>query len=139
GEQMPGGVPGNLYVRLRVHPHDLFTRQGKQIYLELPVTIAQAALGDEIEIPTVDGPVLFKLPAGTQSGQQFRLREKGVPDLHGGARGDQIVTVRVLTPTDLTPRQRELLRQLGETLERPDVHEPAHRGLFDKIKDALGV
>ena len=135
GEQVPNGTPGNLYVHIHVRPHELFKRQGKHILLDLPINVVQAALGDEVEVPTVDGPVLFKVPAGTQAGQQFRLRDKGVPDLRGGGRGDQIVTVRVLTPTDLTHEQRELLRRLGETLDQPDIHETARRGFFDKIKD----
>lgn len=139
GEQIPGGTPGNLYVRMRIRKHPLFVRQGKQIHLDLPVNIAQATLGDVIEVPTVDGPVEFTLPAGTQSGQQFRLREKGVPDLRGGTRGDQIVTVRVVTPTELTDEQRDLIRRLGETLTTPDLQETQRRGFFDKIKDALGV
>jgi molecular chaperone DnaJ len=139
GEHAPGGAPGNLYVRIRVQPHPFFVRQGKQIHLDLPVNVAQAALGSELEIPTVDGPVAFKMPQGTQAGQQFRLRDKGVPDLRGGGRGDQIVTVRVVTPTDLTPEQRDLLQRLGETLSAPDIHETSRKGFFDKIKDALGV
>lgn len=139
GEVVPGGIPGNLYVRIRVRPHEFFVRNGKNILLDVPVNFVQGALGTEMEIPTVDGPVLFRVPAGTQSGQQFRLRDKGVPDLRGGSRGDQIVTVRVLTPTDLTPEQRDLMEQLGELLGEPDIQETSRRGFFDKIKDALGV
>ncbi len=139
GEQSPDGPAGNLYVRIRVKPHAFFVRHGKQIHLDLPINMAQAALGSELEVPTVDGDVMLKIPQGTQSGQQFRLRDKGVPDLRGGSRGDEIVTVRVVTPTDLTPEQREMLENLGKTLKAPSIHETAHRGFFDKIKDALGV
>ena len=139
GEQVPGGPAGNLYVRIRVKPHDFFVRHGKNIHLELPLNIAQVGLGTEIEIPTVEGPIMFKIPQGTQSGQQFRLRERGVPDLRGGSRGDQIVTARVVTPTDLNSEQRELLERLGKSLKAPDIHETAHRGFFDKIKDAFVV
>jgi len=139
GEQAPGGPAGNLYVRIRVKPHDFFVRHGKQIHLELPLNVAQAALGSEIEIPTVDGPIMFKIPQGTQSGQQFRLRDRGVPDLRGGSRGDQIVTARVMTPTDLNSEQRELLERLGQSLKAPDIRETSRRGFFDKIKDAFGV
>ena len=139
GEHALGGVAGNLYVRVRVRPHEFFRREGTTIYLDLPVNIVQAALGAEIEVPTVDGPVRFTLPPGTQSGQQFRLRGKGAPDLKTGQRGDQIVTVRVVTPTNLTPRQRALLEELAETLEQPDLRETHRKGFFDKIKDALGV
>jgi molecular chaperone DnaJ len=140
GEQMPNGVPGNLYVHVRIRRHAVFTRQGRQIYLDLLVNMAQAALGAEVEIPTVDGPVTFKVPPGTQSGQQFRLRDKGVPDLRGGHRGDQVVTVRVVIPTDLTSEQRALLAKLGETLGEPELGGEEHRrGFFGKVKDALGV
>jgi molecular chaperone DnaJ len=139
GEQVPNGMPGNLYVRVRIRRHEIFTRQGKQIYLDLPVNIAQAALGAEIEVPTLEGSVLFKVPSGTQSGQQFRLREKGVPDLRGGHRGDQVVTIRVVIPTELNAEQRALLMKLGESLGEPDLREEHKRGFFGKVKDALGV
>jgi molecular chaperone DnaJ len=139
GEQMPGGIPGNLFVRIRVRPHEYFKRDGNDILLDVPTTIVQAALGAEIEIPTVDGPVEMNVPAGTQPGQQFRLRGKGVPNVRTGLRGDQIVTVRVMTPTELTSEQRDLLRQLGETLGEPDLKEVHRRGFLDRIMDALGV
>jgi molecular chaperone DnaJ len=134
-----GGPSGDLYVMIRVAPHKLFTRQGKQILVQIGVNVAQAALGDEIEIDTLDGPVAFKLPSGTQSGQQFRLRSKGVPDVRGGDRGDQIVTVHVMTPKQLSSEQRALFEQLRGTLGSAITHQPAQRGFFDKIKDALGV
>ena len=114
-------------------------RHGKQIHLDMPINVVQASLGADIEVPTVEGDVMLKIPHGTQSGQQFRLRERGVPDLRGGSRGDEIVTVRVVTPTDLSPDQRDLLERLGATLKAPSIHETARRGFFDKIKDALGV
>jgi molecular chaperone DnaJ len=134
-----GGPAGDLYVAVRIAPHKLFTRQGKQILVQIGVNVAQAALGDEIEIDTLDGPVAFKLPSGTQSGQQFRLRNKGVPDVRGGDRGDQVVTIHVMTPKQLTPEQRELFEQLGDSLGNAITQQPAQRGFFDKIKDALGV
>jgi molecular chaperone DnaJ len=134
-----GGPPGDLYVAVRVAPHKLFTRQGKQILVQVGVNVAQAALGDEIEIDTLDGAVAFKLPGGTQSGQQFRLRGKGVPDVRGGDRGDQVITIHVMTPKQLTPDQRELFERLGESLGNAITQQPAQRGFFDKIKDALGV
>lgn len=141
GESGPnGGAAGNLYVKVRVKPHANFTRQGKQIHLQLGVNVAQAMLGDEIEIDTLDGQVMFKLPAGTQSGQQFRLRNKGVPDLRGGERGDQLVTIHVVIPKHLTPEQQELAERLAESLGSDVTPQPAnHRGFFDKVKDALGV
>src|SRR5215211_856139 len=134
-----GGPTGDLYVAVRIASHKLFTRQGKQILVQIGVNVAQAALGDEIEIDTLDGPVAFKLPAGTQSGQQFRLRGKGVPDVRGGDRGDQVVTIHVMTPKQLSPEQRELFEQLGDLLGNTITQQPAQRGFFDKIKDALGV
>jgi molecular chaperone DnaJ len=134
-----GGPTGNLFVRVRIRPHQYFTRQGKTILLQVGVNIAQAILGDEIELQTVDGPVAFKLPAATQSGQQFRLRGKGVPDMRGSDRGDQIVTIHVIVPKDLTAEQRELVERLGKTLGSELSPQPTHRGFFDKVKDALGV
>jgi len=141
GESGPsGGSPGNLYVKVRIKSHPHFTRQGKQIHLQLGVNVAQAMIGDEIEIETLDGPVMFKLPAGTQSGQQFRLRHKGVPDLRGGDRGDQLVTIHVVIPKTLTPEQRDLVEALADSLGSEVTPQPAnHRGFFDKVKDALGV
>ena len=119
-------------------PHETFTRTGKTIQLGVGINVAQAALGDEIEILTLDGPVSLKVPAGTQSGQQFRLRGKGVPDLRGGDRGDQLVTVQVVIPRQLDDEQRELFMQLADTLGSEVTQQP-HRGFFDKVKDALGV
>jgi len=139
GEHVPGGVPGNLYVRVRVRPHEFFRREGTTIFLDLPVNVVQAALGAELEVPTVDGPVTLTIPPGTQPGQQFRLRGKGTPDFKTGQRGDQIVTVRVVVPTSLTPRQRALLEELAATLEQPDLRETHRKGFFEKVKDALGV
>lgn len=140
GEAGPaGGPPGNLFVRVQVKPHSLFTRHGKTIQSQVGVNLAQAALGDDLEIETIDGPVSFTLPAGTQSGQQFRLRGKGVPDLRGGERGDQLVTVHVVTPRSLSSEQRELMQRLAETMGSEVTQQPTHRTFFDKVKDALGV
>ncbi len=140
GEAAPqGGAPGNLFVKVQIAPHPLFSRQNKTIHLQIGINVAQAALGDEIEIATIDGPVEFRIPAGTQSGQQFRLRGKGVPDLRGGDRGDQIVTVQVITPKELTPEQRDLFERLAGSLGSEVTQQHAHRGFFDKVKDALGV
>jgi molecular chaperone DnaJ len=137
GEQVRDGVPGNLFVSLRIREHEELGRAGKHILLDLPVTVAQAALGAEVEIPTVDGPVRFTIPAGTQPSQQFRLRGRGVPDLRGGERGDQIVTVHVVIPTELTAEQRALFAQLDGTLDAATM--PKDRGFFSRVKDALGV
>ena len=141
GEAGPSGGPaGNLYVKVRIAPHPRFTRQGRQIHLSIGINVAQAMLGDEITVDTLDGEVMLRVPAGTQSGQQFRLRGKGVPDMRGVDRGDQIVTVHVVIPADLSPEQRELVEQLAETLGNEVTPQPvASRGFFDKVKDALGV
>lgn len=140
GEAGPaGGVPGNLYVKVRIAPHELFTRQNKTIHLQIGINVAQAALGDEIDIDTVDGAVSLRIPSGTQSGQQFRLRGRGVPDMRGGDRGDQIVTVQVMVPRELSPEQRDLFGQLAESLGSEVTQQPHQRGFFDKVKDWAGV
>jgi molecular chaperone DnaJ len=146
GEHAPnGGAPGNLYVKVRVKPHRYFTRSGTTIHSEIGINVAQAVLGDEIEIDTIDGPVVFSIPAGTQSGQQFRLRGKGVPDVRSssngsaGDRGEQLVTIRVVVPKKLTDDQRDLFEQLATSLGKEVHPQPTNRRLFDRVKDALGV
>lgn len=132
-----GGPPGNLYVIARVKPHALFKRDGTTIHLALPVNIAQVALGDEIEVPTIDGPTeKITVPAGTQSGEAFRVRGRGAPDVRNGRRGDQVVTVRVETPSDLNDDQRRILREFAATYGIKPT-EPG-RGFFGRMKDALG-
>jgi molecular chaperone DnaJ len=138
GEDGPAnGIPGNLYVKVRVQPHTYFERHGKAILSQVGVNIAQAALGDEIEIDTVDGPVVFRIPAGTQSGQQFRLKGKGVPDIRGGERGDQLVTIQVVVPKKLSDDQRELFEQLAASLGKEVTQQPHSRSFFDRVKDAF--
>ncbi|MBU5466443.1 molecular chaperone DnaJ [Virgibacillus sp. MSJ-26] len=109
-----GGPAGDLFVVIQVKPHDYFERQGDNIYCELPLTYTQAALGDEIEVPTVHGNVMLKIPAGTQTDKVFRLKGKGAPNVRGYGHGDQHVQVKVITPTKLTDRQKELLREFNE-------------------------
>lgn len=159
GEAGPrGGGPGNLYVRIRVRPRKGFTRQGKQIHVEQTLDVAQAALGDEIEVATVDGPARLKIPAGAQTGQTFRLRGHGAPSVGGGDRGDQIVTVRVQIPTKLTGEQRALFEQLGASFgrkeraagavdgkengqakdrDRDKDGERHGKGIFERVKEAI--
>ncbi len=137
GEQVNNGVPGDLFVQLRIKEHEELGRSGKHILFDLPVNVAQATLGAEIGIPTVDGGVVFTVPPGTQPNQQFRLKGRGVPDLRGGARGDQLVTVHVIIPTELDSRERELFEALDEKLDQ--VTMPKDKGFFSKVKDALGV
>jgi molecular chaperone DnaJ len=113
GEAIANGPKGDLYVNIRVKPHKHFTREGDLILSEEHIDIVEAALGAEIEIETVDGPVTMKVPAGTQSGSDFKLSGHGVPHLKGNTRGAHIVTVVVDTPTKLTKKQQELLREFG--------------------------
>ncbi len=137
-----GGPPGNLYVVIRVKAHAYFHRVDNDIYIPLDINIAQAALGDEVEIPTLDGKETMKIPAGTQSGDTIRLRGRGVPKLRRDGtslgRGDQIITLQVRIPLSLTKGQRDLLLELGKTLDK-EVIPQKEKGFFDKIRDALGV
>lgn len=112
GPGVMGGPPGDLYIITKVRPHPYFERKGDNLYSELPVTVTEAALGAKIEIPTVDGMVILKIPAGIQTGQQLKLRGKGVPHLGGAGVGDHYVTVKVVTPTGLSDKGRELLQEL---------------------------
>jgi len=131
-----GGIAGNLYVVISVRKHPYFKRQNSHVFLELPINVAQAALGDEIEVPTLDGSEKLVIPAGTQTGETFRLRSKGVPYLRGEGRGDQLVTVYVVTPKKLTPEQRQLFEELGNTLGK-EVIPQGEKGFFDRLKDVL--
>ncbi len=122
-----------LYVVLNVKAHAFFERDGDDLHCVMPISFPQAALGTELEIETLDGLEAIKVPEGTQSGREFRLRGKGVPHLNSHGKGDLIVEVRVETPGKLTKQQKELLRQLGETMTVSN--EPQSRGLFDKVKE----
>ncbi|HXA93449.1 MAG TPA: molecular chaperone DnaJ [Steroidobacteraceae bacterium] len=128
-----GGPSGDLYVVLEVRAHKFFERDGDDLHCVMPISFPQAALGTELEIETLHGPELLKVPEGTQSGKEFRLRGKGVPHLNAHGRGDLIVEVRVQTPAKLTRQQKELMRQLSESLKVDNV--PQSRGLFDKVKE----
>ncbi|MEW5975364.1 MAG: molecular chaperone DnaJ [Acidobacteriota bacterium] len=110
---MFGGPPGDLYIVATVTPHAIFERVGDNIYCKVPITVSEAALGAKIEVPTVDGRSLLRIPPGTQSGQKFRLREKGAPSLRGAARGDQFVEVQVVVPRVVDERSKEILRELS--------------------------
>jgi molecular chaperone DnaJ len=131
-----GGTSGNLFVVLAVKPHEYFKRQGQDILFDLPISFGDAALGAEVEVPTLDGKETLKVPAGTQSGRNFRLKGKGVPVIHSNQRGDELVSVKVVTPQSLTSRQRELLREFAE-IERQQAEKGAHNFL-DNLKDRLG-
>lgn len=141
GEGEPGarrGPPGNLYVVLRVKPHAHFRRQDDSVLLELDLNVAQAALGDKLKVPTLDGDETLVIPAGTQTGEVFKLRGKGVPHLRRNGRGDQLVMVHVLTPTKLSKQQKDLLTELSKTLGKEVVRQP-DKGLFDRVKEAIGL
>jgi molecular chaperone DnaJ len=108
-----GGPPGDLYIVTEVEPHPFFERKGDNIYVKVPVTITEAALGAKVEVPTIDGPTTIRIPPGTQSGQKLRLREKGAPSLRGDVRGDQFVEVLVTVPRVSDERTKEILRELA--------------------------
>lgn len=130
-----GGPRGDLYVYLNVRPHRLFKREGNDIIYEAPVSFAQAALGDEFEIPTLEGVIKIRIPEGTQHGTEFRLRGKGIPDLKGYGRGDQYVRVKVVTPTKLSERQKQLLREFAVLSGENPAGEA--KGFFEKVRDAF--
>lgn len=132
---MRGGQPGDLYVVIHVRPHHFFSREGKHIYCEIPITFSQAALGGEIEVPTLNGRVKLNLPAGTQSGTMFKLKGKGVNDIHSYGKGDQFVKVVLHTPSRLTREQKELFRKLASTEEK--LPSPDDKDFFQKVKEFL--
>jgi molecular chaperone DnaJ len=129
-----GGAPGDLYVVIHVAEHDQFERQGSNLYEAVPITFAQAALGADVMVKTLDGEEKLKIPVGTQTGTVFRLRGKGMPALGGRGKGDLFVSVTVMTPTSLTREQRKLLEQLAE-VENKDLED---KGLVDKVRDIFG-
>ncbi|MTD30008.1 molecular chaperone DnaJ [Planomicrobium sp. YIM 101495] len=135
GPGVNGGPPGDLYVVFRVRPHKQFQRDGDDIYLTLTITFPQAALGDEVEVPTVSGKVKLKIPAGTQSGAKFRLRGKGVKNVHGYGTGDQHITVQVNTPSKLNEKQKQLLREFAEV--SGDIPDEQGSSMFEKIKRTI--
>ena len=131
-----GGETGNLYVVLSVAAHERFERVEDHIVLELPINMAQAALGAELTIPTLDGDMALEIPAGTQSGEDFILRGKGVPHLRGAGRGDMVVRVTVVVPETLSDEQRELLEKLAATMGTPTLPR-RNKGFFERIRDAM--
>jgi len=141
GEGEPGdngGPPGDLYVVLEVKSHPYFERRDADLYCTVPVSIVQAALGTEIRVTGLNGEETVKIPEGTQTGEIVRLKGKGLPDPHGGGKGDLYVNIHVVVPTKLTRDQRRLIEQLGATL--PVENRPAQRdsSLFEKVKDIFG-
>ena len=127
------GPAGDLYVVLTVKEHKFFERDGDDLHCVMPISFPQAALGTELEIQTLEGAAAIKVPEGTQSGKEFKLRGKGVPHLNSSGKGDLIVEIRVQTPGKLSKQQKELLRQLSETMVVENT--PTSRGIFEKVKD----
>jgi molecular chaperone DnaJ len=113
-----GARPGDLYLHLEVKPHEIFERHDSDIYCEVPINFVIAALSGEVEVPTLEGKIMMKIPAGTQSGRVLRLRGKGIADLHGHARGDQLVRVQVEVPDNLSPEQKRLLKEFAKASEK---------------------
>jgi molecular chaperone DnaJ len=139
GEPGPnGGPPGDLYVVLDVKEHAFFERRGADLYCTIPVSIAQATLGTELQVPGLNGEEKLKIPDGTQSGAVFRIKGKGLADPRGGGKGDLYYHVVVLTPTKLTREQRKLVEQLGATLKVENKPADRNSSIFDKVKDIFG-
>jgi len=134
----PGAPAGDLYVVLQVKEHSFFERRGADLFATIPISYAQAALGTEISVPGIIGEERLRIPEGTQTSTTFRLKGKGMPDPHGGGKGDLYYSVRVMTPSKLSRQQRQLLMQLAETL--PAENRPAERNssFFEKVKDIFG-
>ncbi|WP_036859446.1 molecular chaperone DnaJ [Porticoccus hydrocarbonoclasticus] len=134
GEAGPeGGPPGDLYVQIHVREHSLFKREGRNLYCEVPISIVDAILGGEIEVPTLDGRVKLKIPPETQTDRVFRLRGKGVASVRGGGPGDLLCRVVLETPVNLNSEQKDLLRQLQESLEK-GKHSPKRASWFEGVK-----
>ena len=140
GEGAPGinnGPAGNLFIVMHVKPHQYFQRRGDDIYLSLDINITQAALGDELVVPTVDGDADLSIPAGTQPGTKFTLRARGVPRVKRSGRGDQHIMVQVAIPKKVTDDQRDIFLELGKTLGKEVIPQP-ERGFFSTLKETFG-
>ena len=118
---------GDLYINITVKPHDLFERDGVHLYIEMPITFSQAALGASVEVPTLDGKCLLKVPSGTQTGTKFRIPGKGIKNSRTGEVGNLYVITKLITPTKLSPEHKELFKKLSNTNEKSE-------SIFDKIK-----
>ncbi len=132
-----GGPRGDLYIAVSIDEHPIFERDGANILCQVPISFSSAALGSKIDVPTIDGKVQMNIPAGTQSGAVFRLKEKGIVRMRAGnKRGDQLVTVRVEVPKKLSARQKELLKEFDEISQ--DESHPEHKSFFDKVRELFG-
>jgi molecular chaperone DnaJ len=139
GEQGANGAPpGDLYIVLEVKDHPFFERRGADLYCTIPISFTQAALGAEISVPGLVGDERLSIPEGTQTGSIFRLKGKGLPDPHGGGKGDLYISVRVMTPAKLTREQRRMMQDLGQTLQVENRPAERNSSFFDKMKDIFG-
>ncbi|TWH77401.1 molecular chaperone DnaJ [Azomonas agilis] len=129
-----GGPAGDLYVVVTIREHPIFQRDGRDLYCEVPISFVDAALGGELEVPTLDGRVKLKIPEGSQSGKMFRLRGKGVTSVRGGGPGDLMCRIMVETPVNLRPEQRKLLEEFRDTLQQDSSHSPKASGWFEGVK-----
>lgn len=128
-----GGQPGDLFVYINIAPHQIFKRKGNDVYCEVPISFVQAALGADIEVPTIDGKIEMKVPPGIQSGTVMKANGKGIPFMRGEGRGDELVTIKVLTPKNLSERQKKLLKQFEADIDDQTVH-PEKKSFIDKLK-----
>ena len=128
-----GGPSGDLYILIQVRDHDFFEREGQNVHCTVPISFSQAALGAEIEVPTLSGRVSFQIPAGTQAGEKMRLKGKGIARLGGYGKGDQILSIDVETPRKLNSEQEELFRRLAQ-LEHKKCN-PKSKGFFDQVRE----
>lgn len=133
-----GGPPGDLYVYITVRPHKIFKRQGYDIYCDIPISFGQAALGAELQVPTLEGKIKYRIPEGTQTGTVFRLRNRGISHLRSNTRGDLYVKVNIEVPKRLNEKQRELIRQFEEITQDLQYNDE-RKSFFEKMKDAFGV
>lgn len=131
-----GGPPGDLFIYVNVREHSIFNRKGNDIYFTMPISFTDAALGAEIEIPTLEGEESYTIPEGTQTGTKFRLKNRGVPNVRGVGKGDLYFIVKVKVPKKLTEKQKELLREFAK--ETGEIHKESKKGFFNKVKDAFG-
>lgn len=134
---LAGGPPGNLYLTVTVSEHEFLRRDGVDVIYDLPLNFAQAALGDEVQVPTLDGDFTLKIPAGVQNGRIFRIKGRGITHLERRGRGDQLVVIHVVTPTSLDERQKRLFEELSKTLGPAEMPQES-KNFFDKVKDAFG-
>ena len=132
---MNGGPAGDLFVTVAIRPHPIFTRNGSDVHVDIPISFAQAALGDTLQVPTIDGRIEYKIPEGTQTGTTFRMRGKGIQNVNGRGRGDQYVRVNIEVPKNLSEKQKKLLREFEET--STDENQVKRKSFWDKVKDAL--